>query len=101
MHQNHDNTIVRVDCENSEEEEQYSSEHQEEDKVANVDVHDSEVTEEAGRSKPRKTKGNVGHCSEQTTINESARSIDYYSYHLITYRQAVPQRVQLYFHGLN
>ena len=64
MHQNHDNTIVRVDCENSEEEEQYSSEHQEEDKVANVDVHDSEVTEETGRSKPRKTKGNVGHCGE-------------------------------------
>lgn len=63
-------TIVRIDCENSEEEEQYSSEHQEEDKVANVDIHDSEVTKEAGRSKPCKTKGNVGHYSEQTTINE-------------------------------
>ncbi len=67
-------TIIRVDCKNSEEEEQYSSENQEEDEVANVDIHDSEVTKEAGRSKPRKTKDNVGHCSEHTTINEPATS---------------------------
>jgi hypothetical protein len=57
-------TIVRVDSKNSEEEEQYSSENQEEDEVANVDIHDSEVTKEAGRSKPCKTKGDVGHYNE-------------------------------------
>ena len=68
-------TILRVECENSEEEEQYCSEHKEEDKVANVDIHDSEISKEAGGSKPRKTKSNVSHCSEQPILtNESARN---------------------------
>ena len=91
-------TIFREECKNSEEEEQYSSEHKEEDEVADVDIHDSEVTKDTGRSKPRKTKSNIGHCNEHTTINEILTMIQVnYS----TYKQAAPQRVQLHFHGLS
>ena len=62
-HVNTHTPILREECKDSEEEEEYSGEHKEEDEIANVDVHDSEVTKEAWGSKPRKPKSNVGHCN--------------------------------------